>query len=194
MAYVLSGSALVIIKPHLEFSVIPLAVYRVKFNFPLMLIWITASSAIVYIRKLIGETDKTYISIACVFAVFTICRTTTGLVSLVLKINYVFMPNFHPETNKYNILAEVLLLIVTINYLSAMILVFVFVIYDSTLKLILGSLVPPEYFTLPVKVLVVLVHVYLFSVGLANNLILLCVHGFWLLCNVNFNPGTSNRA
>lgn len=156
MTYVLGVSPLAIIKPHLEFSVIPLAVYRVKFNFALMLIWITAPSAIVYIRKLNDETDKTYISIACLFAVFTlvsvylimcffsneICRTATRLLSLALKIHHLFMPNFHPETNKYNIFAEILLLALTLNYLSAMILVTVFVIYDPTLEVILGSLVP----------------------------------------------------
>lgn len=180
----------------LKLSVDPKAFPRIRINYLLILGWILASFVNIIVRRIDGETDSVYITVAATFALILLaflstivrfcshdlCRVFTGIVQLVTNIHKNYMPNFHPNTSKYNILVEALLVVICANYAGMIFLTILMTIYDPAEIIFLGRLIPQKYFYFPVKLTIILFHSYTTAVGLIGNCILVCgatVYGFY---------------
>lgn len=186
------------IKKHtLKLSVDVKAIPRVRFNFYLVLLWIFFSFIIIHIRIKANENDQVYISFAFLFALIlitvtisivtfhskNICRAISGMFGLVLKIHTdFFVSKFNPETSKYNLVAEALVFLLATNYFCLGVISSLLVAYDPRAAIYLGRLIPERYFFLPVKLFVILSHVYVYFLSIIACCALICggtIYGFY---------------
>lgn len=185
-------------KHTLKLSVDSKAIPRVRINFYLNVLWIFLSFVIIHIRIKAKEDDQLYISLAFLLALILMsvtvsiltfhsqncCRAISGVLSLVIKIHSEFFrSNFNPEKSKYNLVAEALLFLLAMNYFCLGVVVSLLVAYDPRGVLFFGRLIPEEYFFAPVKLLVMLVHVYIICVNLMACCTLVCgglIYGFYI--------------
>lgn len=185
-------------KHTLKLSVDSKSLPRVYFNFYLIILWIFFSLLIIYLRIKANENDQVYISFAVLFAIILLavvvsilrfyshscCRAISGMFSLVIEIqDDYFVPHFDPEKSKYNLVLEVLLVVLAVNYFGLGVLVTLLVGYDPRAVTFLGRLIPEIYFFAPVKLLVVFLHAYVVVIGVMACGTLAClgtVYGFYV--------------
>lgn len=192
------GACPVEFNPHkLTFRIDTFVLPKLHRNFYMCLAWLVAAIPIIILRYSIGDRDKVNLSLGYLFpiviyvSVFSVslwkqdvCRICNGLVKLLHDIRDQYTPpEYNPNRCTSTYVLEGMISFITLLYFGLFCQFSMFVFVDPQSVIHVGKLIPKEYFYLPIRLCVIIFHVYLYLVICVNNYISVyagVIYGFYV--------------
>lgn len=154
------------------------AIPRIRQNFVLNLFW-TVSSLFVTIQfhrnKDVDRFNLTLsywiagVLVSMIFWVhrffsYELCGCFNQVVSFLNHFRRKFQPNYEPNRSHFNVLFDVTLLLVGITLVISTVLMISLLLYDQTVVIFLGGFVPKQYYTWPIRLIIIVYHSHIIIV------------------------------